>query len=137
MTKLENKIIIDSKPENIVQVESFVEKLCTQYDVDDSIYGNMLISITEAVNNAIIHGNEKSANKKVSISHKLEEGKPSVLSVKIDDEGEGFDYLNLPDPTAPENIEMIGGRGVFLIKQLADFVIFSDKGDSIELQFKV
>ena len=137
MTKLENKIIIDSKPENIVQVESFVETLCAQYDIDDSIYGNMLISITEAVNNAIIHGNDKKADKKVTITHNISTGKPKVLSVKIDDEGEGFDYQNLPDPTAPENLEMIGGRGVFLIKQLADFVIFSDKGDSIELQFKV
>lgn len=137
MEKLENKISIDSKPENIVQVESFVEALCSQYSVDDSIYGNMLISITEAVNNAIIHGNDKNPDKKVFITHKLEEGKPKILSIKIDDEGEGFDYLNLPDPTAPENLEMIGGRGVFLIKQLADFVIFSDKGDSIELQFKI
>lgn len=137
MKQLENKIEINSKPENIVQVESFVEALCSKYEIDDSIYGNMLISITEAVNNAIIHGNKKDANKKVIISHKIELGQPKVLSVKIDDEGKGFDYINLPDPTAPENLEMIGGRGVFLIKQLADFVIFSDKGDSIELQFKI
>ena len=137
MNELENKIVIASKPENIVQVESFVDTLCAKYRIDDSIYGNMLISITEAVNNAIIHGNEKDANKKVIISHKIELGNPKTLSVKIDDEGKGFDYLNLPDPTAPENLEMIGGRGVFLIKQLADFVIFSDKGESIELQFKI
>lgn len=137
MIKKLDKIIIASLPENIVLVERYVEDLCTEYNIDDSIFGNMLISVTEAVNNAIIHGNKKNPDKKVIISHSLDNNKPKTLTIKIVDEGDGFDYLNLPDPTAPENIEMIGGRGVFLIKQLADFVIFSDKGESIELQFRL
>lgn len=130
-------LIITSVPENIVSVENYVEKLCSEYDVDDSVFGNMLISITEAVNNAIIHGNQRDPKKMVTIAHTMDLNAPRTLTIKIVDEGKGFDYLNLPDPTAPENIEMMGGRGVFLIKQLADVVIFSDKGESIELQFRV
>lgn len=135
--KLNNIVTLSSLPQNIVKVEEFVESICIDYNIDDSIFGNMIISITEAVNNAIIHGNKKNPDKNVTISHFIYSESPKILSVKVVDEGVGFDYLNLPDPTAPENLEMIGGRGVFLIKQLADFVIFSDKGDSIELQFKI
>ena len=137
MNNNNKKLEIASLPENIVSVERYVENLCSEYNVDESVFGNMLISITEAVNNAILHGNKKDPNKMVTISHTMENTKPKTLSIKIVDEGKGFDYLNLPDPTAPENLEMIGGRGVFLIKQLADVVIYSDKGDSVELQFRV
>ncbi|MGB0884927.1 MAG: ATP-binding protein [Chitinophagales bacterium] len=130
-------MIIYSKPESIVEVEKFVETLCSEHNIDDSVFGNMLVSITEAVNNAIIHGNKRNPEKKVNINYSISDTAPKFLSVNIIDEGDGFDFLNLPDPTAPENLEMIGGRGVFLIKQLADFVIFSDKGNAVELQFKL
>lgn len=132
-----NKVTFSSLPENISSVELYVENLCTQYDIDDSIFGNMLISITEAVNNAIFHGNKKDPKKLVSLIHTIESDFRKTLIIKIIDEGDGFDFSNLPDPTDPENIEMIGGRGIFLIKQLADLVIFSDKGETIELHFKL
>lgn len=137
MNHTEEKLTIVSLPENIVSVERYIENLSSEYNIDDSVFGNMLISVTEAVNNAIIHGNKKNPDKLVTITHNLETNPFKTLTIKIVDEGEGFDYMNLPDPTAPENLEMIGGRGVFLIKQLADVVIFSDKGESIELQFRV
>ena len=54
----------------------------------------------------------------------------------ISDEGHGFDYLNLPDPTDPENIEKPSGRGVFLMKHLADQIIFSENGRVVELYFR-
>lgn len=137
MKKIVREISLKSDPESIIEVESFVEDLSTKYNVGDDVFGNMIISITEAVNNAIIHGNKKEPSKKISILESLEETPHKLLCISIKDEGEGFDYNNLPDPTAPENLEMIGGRGVFLIKQLADYVIFNDKGNSIELQFRV
>lgn len=136
MNQTEEKLIIASIPENISSVENYVESICSEYEIDDSVFGNILISLTEAVNNAIIHGNKRNPEKFVTISHSLE-NYPKTLIIKIKDEGDGFNYMNLPDPTAPENIEMIGGRGVFLIKQLADLVIFSDKGETIELQFRI
>ena len=58
-------------------------------------------------------------------------------SLAIKDEGEGFDFNNLPDPTAPENLEKPTGRGVFLMKNLSDLVVFSDNGSVVEIHFKL
>lgn len=137
MKKLIEKIIYKSEPETISKVELFIEKITNQYNIDDDLYGNMVISITEAVNNAIIHGNKREKSKKIKLNHFIESSNHIKICINIEDEGGGFDYNNLPNPTAPENIELIGGRGIFLIKNLADFVIFNDKGNSIELQFKI
>ena len=136
MTNYIDRINFKSSPENLVQVEEFIELTCTNYKVGPDVFGNVLVAVTEAVNNAIYHGNSSSDEKEVELSYIYDkDGKK--LSFIVSDEGGGFDYNNLPDPTAPENITMIGGRGVFLIKQLADWVIFNDSGNSVELQFKL
>ena len=62
-------------------------------------------------------------------------GKRLVFIVK--DQGPGFDFNTLPDPTAPENLEKMSGRGIFIIKQLSDMVIFSDDGRTMEIHFKL
>jgi serine/threonine-protein kinase RsbW len=59
------------------------------------------------------------------------------LRFTIEDEGPGFDYDNLPEPTAPENIEKPHGRGVFLMKKLADHCAFEDNGRVVILDFAV
>jgi serine/threonine-protein kinase RsbW len=125
-----------SKPDSIGKVEAFVEDLKDRYDIRDDVFGNILISITEAANNAIIHGNRCDESKEVSIdvSYNVDS---KVLTFKVQDQGEGFDFNNLPDPTSPENLEKITGRGVFLMKQLADWVIFADSGSQVELQFRL
>jgi len=136
MTKQEEKISIQSTPENLIIVEEFIENTCTNYNVGPDVFGNIMVAVTEAVNNAIYHGNLSLQEKQVQV-RSIFEAKQKRLSFVITDEGAGFEYNNLPDPTAPENITMIGGRGVFLIKQLADWVIFNDPGNSVELQFKL
>ena len=57
------------------------------------------------------------------------------LLFTIQDEGEGFDFNELKDPTAPENIEKPGGRGIFLIKHLSDDVKFEENGTKTVLSF--
>jgi serine/threonine-protein kinase RsbW len=136
MTNYIDRINFKSSPENLVQVEEFIELTCANYEVGPDVFGNILVAVTEAVNNAIYHGNRSSDEKDVELSYGYDKDAKN-LSFVISDEGGGFDYNNLPDPTAPENITMIGGRGVFLIKQLADWVIFNDSGNSVELQFKL
>ena len=59
------------------------------------------------------------------------------LLVRVRDEGEGFDHTTLKDPTAPENLENIGGRGVFLMTHLADELNFSDEGRVVEMIFNI
>ena len=118
----------------MARVETFVEKVVAKYCISPDIYGNILISLTEAVTNAITHGNHGDRSKTVYVRLKELQGK---LSFRITDEGEGFDFNNLPDPTAPENLLKIGGRGVFLMRQLSDDVVFHDNGSTVEIQFKL
>ncbi|RLD25205.1 MAG: ATP-binding protein [Bacteroidetes bacterium] len=127
-------IQIPSLSDNIRIIESFIDNAKEKFQLNDDIYGNIMISVTESVNNAIKHGNQNITSKNVSISLMLNE---SQLKFRIEDEGVGFDYHNLPDPTAPENIEKPGGRGIFLMKHLADEVTFSENGSVVELIFYI
>lgn len=125
-------IEIPSLVENIRIVESFVDNAKEAYELNDDLYGNIMIAVIESVNNAIIHGNSADKAKSVSLSANLQD---SQIVFTVSDEGPGFDHSNLPDPTAPENIEKIGGRGIFLIKNLADEVDFKNEGRTLQLTF--
>ena len=124
---------IVSQPESINLVEKLIDEIKSEYNIHEECYGNMLVAVTEAVNNAIQHGNKYDPEKMVHISYEIE---PDQIAFTVSDEGTGFDYLNLPDPTDPENIEKPTGRGVFLMKHLADQIIFSENGKVVELYFK-
>ena len=127
---------ISSKPENVAAVEKFIDDMRGELNIGDDVYGNVLISVTEAANNAMIHGNKCDEKKEVEIQYGMDaRGKNLTFIVK--DQGPGFKYGNLPDPTEPENIEKTHGRGVFLMMQLADMVVFSDNGSTVEMQFRV
>ena len=127
-------IQIPSIVDNIRIIESFIDNAKEKFQLDDDIYGNIMIAVTEAVNNAIKHGNANNRSKNVSLSLSLEDG---IIKFLIKDEGKGFDYENLPDPTSPENLEKPGGRGIFLMKHLSDEVQFKDGGKQVELCFYV
>jgi len=126
------KIEIPSLNENIRIIESFIDNAKDRFKLNDDIYGNIMIAVTESVNNAIKHGNASNPKKNVLLSMGLNE---DTLKVEVEDEGPGFDYENLPDPTAPENIDKPSGRGIFLMKQLADEVHFKNNGTLVELYF--
>lgn len=125
---------LPSHPRNIALVESFVERVVERFKLSPDVYGNILISLTEAVNNAIIHGNGNDESKTVKIQLNKVSNR---LDIRVSDEGRGFDYKSLPDPTAPENLLKIGGRGVFLMQQLCDNISFHNNGSTVEMQFKI
>lgn len=127
-------IHIPSIVDNIRIIESFIDNAKDRFHLDDDLYGNIMIAVTEAVNNAIKHGNSGDSKKNVYLSLSLN---ASLLKFIIRDEGQGFNYNNLPDPTAPENIEKPGGRGIFLMKHLSDEVEFRENGRVVELSFYV
>ena len=132
MTTTMPELRFDSKPENIAVVERLIDQLSEEHGIIAEHYGNVLIAMTEGVNNAIVHGNKLDPEKSVSVSCAIDE---KNLVFRISDEGPGFDYDNLPDPTAPENIEKPHGRGVFLMRHLADECTFEDEGRIVELTF--
>ena len=125
-------IQIPSIVENIRMIESFIDNAKEKFHLDEDLYGNIMIAVTEAVNNAIKHGNANNSAKNVFLSLTLNE---NLLKFVVKDEGKGFDHNNLPDPTAPENLEKPGGRGIFLMKHLSDEVEFIENGKTVELSF--
>ena len=132
MSSIMQELSFQSKPENIAIVERLIDEMCEQHSVIEEHYGDILIAMTEGVNNAIVHGNKLDINKSVSVEY---EKRGKDLFFRISDEGAGFDYENLPDPTAPENLERPNGRGVFLMRNLADECLFEENGRIIELVF--
>jgi len=125
-------IQIPSLTENIRIIESFIDNVKEKYKLNDDIYGNIMIAVTEAVNNAINHGNKNNSAKSVTLSLSFQDG---LVKFSIQDEGDGFNYHHLPDPTAPENISKPSGRGIFLMKHLCDEVDFKENGKIVELSF--
>ncbi len=132
-TKYDN-LKISSDINNLRLVERLIEDVCDVYNVHEDVYGNMLIAVTEAVNNAIHHGNKDNIEKVVKIGFESNNNK---LIFSVTDEGPGFDYLGLPDPTDPANIDKPSGRGVFLMKHLADTIEFENNGSQVLLGFSV
>lgn len=124
---------IASRMEGITEVETLINQICEEFGVEEMHYGEILIAMTEAVNNAIVHGNKLDINKMVDISVQTEGPK---LQFRVTDQGPGFDFENIPDPTAPENLEKPNGRGVFLMRQLADTCEFEELGRVAILTFE-
>ena len=94
----------------------------------------MLISLTEAVTNAITHGNHYDENKVVQINLQK---KSDTIAIRVSDQGCGFDPESVPDPTCDENICKCGGRGVFLMQRLCDQIHYKDNGRTVEMHFKI
>lgn len=126
------QIDFQSRTENLSLVEKLVDKVCAEHKINEDYYGNILIAVTEAVNNAIQHGNKMDDAKKVSVCFFTA---AKDISFTIEDQGDGFDFDDLPDPTNPDNIEKPNGRGIFLMKNLADEVNFYQEGRQVELKF--
>lgn len=129
-----DKISLASESKSLLVLEEWINKLCDLYQISVEQYGNVLIAITEAVNNAIIHGNKNIANKKTDIEYNIDS---QTITFTVFDEGTGFDFNDLPDPTSSENLEKPQGRGIFLMNHLADEVNFIDNGNVVQLKFSI
>lgn len=118
--------------DNLRIVESFIDNSREEFQISDDLYGNILIAITEAVNNAIQHGNQYDKEKQVRLTCV---SSPTEISFVVEDEGVGFDYNDLPDPTSGENLLKPDGRGIFLMKHLCDVLRFENSGKKVEMVF--
>jgi len=134
----ENKIIISntfpSERKSIKLVEPIINDLKQKLNIPDEKFYNILISVTEAVNNAIIHGNKCSNSKKVLFNIIFEN---NIIKIIVQDEGLGFEPEKIADPRHPDNLFKTGGRGVFLIKELTDKSEFTstESGTKISMDF--
>ncbi|HVN58445.1 MAG TPA: ATP-binding protein [Bacteroidales bacterium] len=127
------KITISSEIKNLRIVEKAIDEVSSELSISQDNYGKIMVSTMEAVNNAIIHGNKSRSecNVNIDIIHKN-----NLLKISVEDEGPGFRPEEIPDPTRPENIEKVSGRGIFLMSRLADKIIFNKKGNKVTMSFK-
>lgn len=132
MNKLE--IEISSEISNIVKVENFIEAFTGHFNLEADLYGKISLSVIEAVNNAILSGNKRQPDKYVKLVAWKQDNR---FMVTVSDEGEGFNYTNIPDPTLPDNINKVTGRGLFLMKTLSDDLIFENNGATVTLVFNL
>ena len=127
------KLKIESQANGLRMVEKAIDEVTNELGISQDCYGKILVSTMEGVNNAIVHGNKSIPDKLVAVEIHFSKNE---LKIKISDEGEGFRPQDVPDPTVPENIEALNGRGVFLMSRLADTIKFSKKGNAVTMTFK-
>lgn len=108
---------IESDPRNLITIEEFVNYFAFELQVPEDKMPGLLLALTEASTNAIMHGNKSNPEKIVSIDAFREDNK---LIVTVKDQGVGFDDTKIPDPTAPENLLKDSGRGLYLMKIYMD-----------------
>jgi serine/threonine-protein kinase RsbW len=130
---MEKTIKIESKLSNLSVVENAIDTITRDSGINRENYGKIMVSVMEAVNNAIVHGNKYNEKKFVNVYFSLEN---NLLQVTIEDQGKGFRPSEVPDPTEPENLENVNGRGVFLMKNLADELEFNKAGNKVIMKFK-
>lgn len=130
IVKGKNKISVPSSLEYLRDVDEFVEGKLKKLGLDQSQLADVAISVTEAVTNAIVHGNKNDRKKRVEIDLRI---KSSEIMVTVKDQGDGFDPESLSSPVEGENILKKVGRGVFILKSLMDKVnfIFQPEGGTI------
>lgn len=132
MNKL--KLSIPSDWSNIKQVENFIENLIREFQLDEKLQGKVVVSVVEAVNNAILSGNKLDPQKVVKLT--------AIKSIKkviitVEDEGEGFDFKRIPDPTTPDKFIQATGRGLYLMSSLTDKLLFTKNGAKVIMIFKL
>ena len=115
-------IEIESDPNNLITVEEFVNYFAKDLGLKDEQLSALLLAITEATTNAIVHANKCDLSKLVSVDAHIEDSK---LIIKVKDEGKGFDPTKIPNPTEPENLLKDSGRGVYLMRVYMDEVKYN------------
>jgi serine/threonine-protein kinase RsbW len=127
---------IPSRLEDLSRVEKLAQKIAKTYCLSQDKLDNLAIAVTEAVGNAILHGNRQDPQKLVRIRFHLD---GAYLRIEVSDQGSGFDPDALSDPLLPENLMKESGRGVFILKSLMDDVhfTFSPKGTVVHMALKL
>lgn len=127
---------LQSHLDEIIRMESLLNAMATEAGLPEERIPLFIVAVTEALSNAILHGNRQQKDKTVRMRFRFLPA-DKLLSVEVQDEGEGFDPTNLPDPTHGDNLMRESGRGIFLMRNLADEVLFHQGGRCVELRFRL
>lgn len=134
-SNIRNEFKFQSVFSNISNAEKIANEIISKVRINEALFGNILLTLSEAINNAIVHGNKFDPEKYVTVKYYILD---NILNLDIQDEGDGFDVSKIPNPTEPENIENLYGRGVFIVISLADKVEFEyNKGQIVRIKFSL
>ncbi len=130
------EMICRSNQKEISRIEKFLRHIGDRLYIDDGLMYRLLVASTEAVNNAIVHGNKSDPDKKVLIRCRVEK---KSITIDVTDEGKGFDSEHLQDPREEKNLMKESGRGIFLMRSLMDQVKFKHlkSGSVVEMKVKL
>lgn len=134
MAEKKYNLEIESNPNNLITVEEFINYFARDLNINEDKIPGLLLSLTEATTNAIIHANKSDPDKKVAIAVTVED---NMLVIKVKDEGNGFDPSSVPDPTEPENLLKDSGRGLYLMRIYMDELTFNVTPDGTETILKM
>ena len=125
--------ISEIMPSQLELIDDFISALLVRICQTPSakhVAFDIKLALHEAMINAVRHGNKMKKGLSVQVDIINEEGE---LTIQVKDQGEGFDYKNIPDPITPDNLEKLNGRGIFLIQNAMDRVEFADRGRTIKM----
>jgi serine/threonine-protein kinase RsbW len=125
-------LVIKSDVSELKKVENLLVDIFNEFNFERKYFNRIYLCISEAVLNAIKHGNKNDLKKNVSIAV---ECTLQDINVEIEDEGSGFDINKVKDPTCNENVKNESGRGIFIIRKLSNKIEYNEKGNRI--QFKI
>lgn len=127
-------MILQSSLKEMEKLEPFITELQEWASLTQDQRSRIMLPLNEAVNNAILHGNQLQEDKSVTVVAKL---KNQLLTISVEDEGAGFDPDDLPDPLKEENLLKEGGRGIYLIRQYSDDIDFQKNGSKVTMHFEL
>lgn len=131
---MKRDLVIGSRLSNLEEVRNFLDQIFYESELDRRHFNRILLGLSEAVCNSMRHGNELKEDKSVFISVRFEK---NLMVLEVGDEGSGFDFSQLSDPTASENIRKERGRGLFLIRQFADDLQFFEGGSRVRIKYRI
>lgn len=131
---IEESYVLKTDRNEIKHVEEILKRINQRLCFPEDKFINLLIAVSEALINAIVHGNHLDTLKKVFLNIIYND---NFITVQVQDEGSGFDTSEIPDPTLDENLLREHGRGLFIIKSLVDRCIVNTTENGTEVTLTI
>ncbi len=126
-------LVIKSDKIELLKVEKFLSDIFKEFNLTSEYFNKTVLCVSEAVINSIEHGNQFDNKKNITLEVKCFGGEIDIL---IKDEGDGFDFNTIEDPTTSDNIMKESGRGLHIIRSLSTSISYNEKGNCVQLKIE-
>jgi len=127
---------LKSSYEECERALDLIEEIDREFSFDEDLKSKLQLVLSEAVTNGIVHGNKLDTDKTVKVEADADASDNRIVFT-VTDQGEGFEYNKKSDPLSEENLLKTGGRGLFIIEEIADNVRYEDDGRKVIITFKI